>query len=164
MAWSWLSLNPVCETRHTCCQLNHIVSVYHIFSIKVASYQLEQRLLLSNFELHLFLERAVMLMTSGSLLSFGVFRLWWQCRKQDVCVGHVHSVPWKTLPSYGHAGMVHIWWLDQGDMHDDLKGKAMDMILLWSSSVENHMLCRPSIDCLLETGPMENNMNRQMHK
>lgn len=31
---------------------------------------------------------------------------------------------------YGHAGMVRIWWLDQGDaMHDDLRGKAMDMIL-----------------------------------
>lgn len=48
--------------------------------------------------------------------------------------------PCHAPSSYGHAGMVHIWCLDQGDaMHDDLKGKAMDMILR-PPSVENHML------------------------
>lgn len=102
--------------------------------------------MLSNFDLHLFLASAAMLMTSESLLGFSVFCSWWQCKKQVVCVGRVRSVSCQPMPCtqpLRHAGMVHIWWLDQGDaMHDDLRGKAMDMILWPPECWEPHAECR----------------------
>lgn len=115
-----------------------------------------------------FLASAVMLMTSGSLLGFGVFCSWWQCRKQVVCVGQVFRVLCQPLPctqqlrarwygSYLVSGSRrrYAWWFErEGDGYD----------LAAPECWKPHAECRPSVDCLLETGPMENNTNRQMHK
>lgn len=80
---------------------------------------------LSNSELPLFLASVAMPMTSGSLLGFGVFCRWWQCRKRVVCVGHVCSLPCQPLHRwYGSYLLVgsrrrYVWWFErEGDGYD----------------------------------------------